>query len=63
MTVHVKASRNIKRIDLNQVIIFMGFSKPLLENQPQGIKELHMTLQKEFNSVDRNLNIAKMLII
>nr|QIS91866.1 ribosomal protein S3 [Augusta austrocaledonica] len=47
-----------KRIDLIQVIIFMGFPKPLLENQPRGIEELQTTLQKEFNSVNRKLNIA-----
>nr|YP_010883321.1 ribosomal protein S3 [Psydrax latifolia]WIF29356.1 ribosomal protein S3 [Psydrax latifolia] len=47
-----------KRIDLIQVIIFMGFPKPLLENQPRGIEELQTTLQKEFYSVNRKLNIA-----
>nr|ATL61633.1 ribosomal protein S3 [Argostemma yappii] len=47
-----------KRIDLIQVIIFMGFPKLLLENRPQGINELQMTLQKEFNCVNRKLNIA-----
>nr|ATL61787.1 ribosomal protein S3 [Gaertnera phyllostachya] len=47
-----------KRIDLIQIIIFMGFPKLLLENQAQGIDELQMTLQKEFNCVNRKLNIA-----
>nr|UBA14362.1 ribosomal protein S3 [Hedyotis sp. YDX-2021] len=47
-----------KRIDLIQVIIFMGFPKSLLENRPQGINELQTTLQKEFNCVNRKLNIA-----
>nr|YP_009460985.1 ribosomal protein S3 [Galium mollugo]YP_010463478.1 ribosomal protein S3 [Galium spurium]YP_010944935.1 ribosomal protein S3 [Galium odoratum]YP_010945018.1 ribosomal protein S3 [Galium palustre]YP_010945101.1 ribosomal protein S3 [Galium trifidum]YP_010945185.1 ribosomal protein S3 [Galium verum]UDY69670.1 ribosomal protein S3 [Pseudogalium paradoxum]AUT82255.1 ribosomal protein S3 [Galium mollugo]UUL70390.1 ribosomal protein S3 [Galium spurium]WMD02408.1 ribosomal protein S3 [Galium o len=47
-----------KRIDLIQVIIFMGFPKSLLENRPQGINELQMTLQKELNCVNRKLNIA-----
>nr|YP_009169804.1 ribosomal protein S3 [Gynochthodes officinalis]YP_010029310.1 ribosomal protein S3 [Gynochthodes cochinchinensis]YP_010038269.1 ribosomal protein S3 [Gynochthodes parvifolia]ATL62020.1 ribosomal protein S3 [Craterispermum sp. 1 Eriksson et al. 999]ATL62098.1 ribosomal protein S3 [Prismatomeris sp. Kainulainen et al. 39]ATL62175.1 ribosomal protein S3 [Schizocolea linderi]ALD61700.1 ribosomal protein S3 [Gynochthodes officinalis]QIV26210.1 ribosomal protein S3 [Gynochthodes parvifolia] len=47
-----------KRIDLIQIIIFMGFPKLLLENRPQGIDELQMTLQKEFNCVNRKLNIA-----
>nr|QIS91790.1 ribosomal protein S3 [Boholia nematostylis] len=47
-----------KRIDLIQVIICMGFPKSLLENQPRGIEELQTTLQKEFNSVNRKLNIA-----
>nr|ATL62728.1 ribosomal protein S3 [Colletoecema dewevrei] len=47
-----------KRIDLIQIIIFMGFPKSLLENRPQGIDELQMTLQKELNCVNRKLNIA-----
>lgn len=47
-----------KRIDLIQIIIFMGFPKLLLENRPQGIDELQTTLQKEFNYVNRKLNIA-----
>nr|ATL61325.1 ribosomal protein S3 [Rubia horrida] len=47
-----------KRIDLIQVIILMGFPKSLLENRPQGINELQMTLQKELNCVNRKLNIA-----
>ncbi|CAI9119158.1 ribosomal protein S3 (plastid) [Oldenlandia corymbosa var. corymbosa] len=47
-----------KRIDLIQVIIFMGFPKSLLENRPQGINELQTTLQKEFNYSNRKLNIA-----
>nr|WIL99597.1 ribosomal protein S3 [Damnacanthus giganteus] len=47
-----------KRIDLIQIIICMGFPKLLLENRPQGINELQMNLQKEFNCVNRKLNIA-----
>nr|ATL62491.1 ribosomal protein S3 [Coptosapelta flavescens] len=47
-----------KKIDLTQVIIFMGFPKSLLENRPQGIEELQMTLQKEFNWVNQKLNIT-----
>nr|YP_010254076.1 ribosomal protein S3 [Damnacanthus indicus]ATL62963.1 ribosomal protein S3 [Mitchella repens]QTZ18615.1 ribosomal protein S3 [Damnacanthus indicus] len=47
-----------KRIDLIQIIICMGFPKLLLENRPQGIDELQMNLQKEFNCVNRKLNIA-----
>nr|ATL62884.1 ribosomal protein S3 [Steenisia pleurocarpa] len=47
-----------KRINLIQVIIFMGFPKPLLQNKPRGIEELQTTLQKEFNCVNRKLNIA-----
>ena len=47
-----------KRVDLIQINIFMGFPKLLLENRPQGIDELQITLQKEFNYVNRKLNIA-----
>nr|AWI69886.1 ribosomal protein S3 [Malouetia tamaquarina] len=47
-----------KRIDLIQVIIFMGFPKFLLESRPRGVEELQTTLQKEFNYMNRKLNIA-----
>nr|QXO88287.1 ribosomal protein S3 [Hoya megalaster] len=47
-----------KRIDLIQVIIFMGFPKLLLENRPRGVEELQTILQKEFNCMNRKLNIA-----
>nr|YP_010380881.1 ribosomal protein S3 [Ranunculus yunnanensis]UDH59971.1 ribosomal protein S3 [Ranunculus yunnanensis] len=47
-----------KRIDLIQVIIYMGFPKFLIESSPQGIEELQSNVQKEFNSVNRKLNIA-----
>nr|YP_010284064.1 ribosomal protein S3 [Teucrium fruticans]UKO32822.1 ribosomal protein S3 [Teucrium fruticans] len=47
-----------KRIDLIQVIIFMGFPKLLIENRPRGIEELKMNLQKEFHYMNRKLNIA-----
>nr|YP_009563441.1 30S ribosomal protein S3 [Bruinsmia styracoides]QAV59049.1 30S ribosomal protein S3 [Bruinsmia styracoides] len=47
-----------KGIDLIQVIIYMGFPKLLIESRPRAIKELQMNLQKEFNSVNRKLNIA-----
>nr|YP_009532654.1 ribosomal protein S3 [Cecropia pachystachya]AYA73079.1 ribosomal protein S3 [Cecropia pachystachya]QHN51933.1 ribosomal protein S3 [Cecropia pachystachya]USG51598.1 ribosomal protein S3 [Cecropia pachystachya] len=45
-----------KRIDLIQVIIYMGFPKLLME--PRKIEELQMNVQKELNSVNRKLNIA-----
>nr|YP_009529905.1 ribosomal protein S3 [Lozanella enantiophylla]AXX77185.1 ribosomal protein S3 [Lozanella enantiophylla] len=45
-----------KRIDLIQVIIYMGFPKLLIE--PRKIEELQMNVQKELNSVNRKLNIA-----
>ena len=47
-----------KRIDLIQVIIYMGFPKLFIENRPRGIAELQMNIQKELNSVNRKLNIA-----
>nr|YP_010464016.1 ribosomal protein S3 [Scabiosa comosa]UUL71368.1 ribosomal protein S3 [Scabiosa comosa] len=45
-----------KRIDLIQVIIYIGFLES--ESPPRGIEELQMNLQKEFYCVNRKLNIA-----
>nr|YP_010225712.1 ribosomal protein S3 [Grevillea robusta]UDD74563.1 ribosomal protein S3 [Grevillea robusta] len=47
-----------KRIDLIQVIIHMGFPKLLIEDRRRGIEELQTNVQKEFNSVNRKLNIS-----
>nr|YP_010221658.1 ribosomal protein S3 [Musa borneensis]UCC37584.1 ribosomal protein S3 [Musa borneensis] len=47
-----------KRIDLIQVIIYVGFPNLLIEGQTRGIEELQMNVQKEFHSVNRRLNIA-----
>nr|YP_009366879.1 ribosomal protein S3 [Hydrastis canadensis]ARJ63145.1 ribosomal protein S3 [Hydrastis canadensis]QBK50144.1 ribosomal protein S3 [Hydrastis canadensis] len=47
-----------KRIDLIQVIIYMGFPKLLIEGSPRGIEELQSNVQKEFDSGNRKLNIA-----
>nr|YP_010834454.1 ribosomal protein S3 [Adonis mongolica]WFQ81809.1 ribosomal protein S3 [Adonis mongolica] len=47
-----------KRIDLIQVIIYMGFPKLLIEGSPRGIEELQSNVQKELNSVNIKLNIA-----
>ena len=49
-----------KRIDLIQVIIYMGFPKLLLEGKggPRRIEELQIDVQKEINCVNRKLNIA-----
>nr|YP_009571215.1 ribosomal protein S3 [Basella alba]YP_010139656.1 ribosomal protein S3 [Gynura cusimbua]QBC66632.1 ribosomal protein S3 [Basella alba]QQK55871.1 ribosomal protein S3 [Gynura cusimbua]WLS54879.1 ribosomal protein S3 [Basella alba] len=47
-----------KRIDLIQVIIYMGFPKLLIENRPRGVEDLKLTLQKKLNCVNRKLNIA-----
>ena len=47
-----------KRIDLIQVIIYMGFPKLLIEGKPRRIEELQTNMQKKMNCVNRKLNIA-----
>nr|QWY86147.1 ribosomal protein S3 [Gilbertiodendron preussii] len=49
-----------KRIDLIQVIIYMGFPKLLIEGEgkPRRIEELQMNVQKKLNCVNQKLNIA-----
>nr|YP_010374775.1 ribosomal protein S3 [Heteranthera callifolia]QXU58210.1 ribosomal protein S3 [Heteranthera callifolia] len=47
-----------KRIDLIQVIIYIGFPNLLIEGQTRGIEELQTNVQKEFSSANRRLNIA-----
>nr|WRW11346.1 ribosomal protein S3 [Uraria crinita] len=47
-----------KRIDLIQIIIYMGFPKLLIESKPQKIEELQTNMQKKLNCVNRKLNIA-----
>ena len=47
-----------KRIDLIQVIIYMGFPKLLIEDRTRKIEELQFNVQKELNCVNRKLNIA-----
>ncbi|CAH9120539.1 unnamed protein product [Cuscuta europaea] len=47
-----------KRLDLIQVIIYIGFPKVFIENSPQGVEELQKALQKKLNFVNRKLNIA-----
>nr|YP_010929244.1 ribosomal protein S3 [Capuronia benoistii]WKK48348.1 ribosomal protein S3 [Capuronia benoistii] len=47
-----------KRIDLIQVIIYMGFPKLLIEGRTRRIEELQVTVQKELNCVNRKVNIA-----
>nr|YP_010177096.1 ribosomal protein S3 [Wikstroemia dolichantha]QSQ86781.1 ribosomal protein S3 [Wikstroemia dolichantha] len=47
-----------KRIDLIQVIIYMGFPKFLIEDRPGRIEELQMNVQKELKCVNRKINIA-----
>nr|YP_009562099.1 ribosomal protein S3 [Aquilaria malaccensis]YP_009672599.1 ribosomal protein S3 [Aquilaria crassna]YP_009993177.1 ribosomal protein S3 [Aquilaria beccariana]YP_009993267.1 ribosomal protein S3 [Aquilaria hirta]YP_009993357.1 ribosomal protein S3 [Aquilaria microcarpa]YP_009993446.1 ribosomal protein S3 [Aquilaria rostrata]YP_009993535.1 ribosomal protein S3 [Aquilaria subintegra]YP_010427476.1 ribosomal protein S3 [Aquilaria cumingiana]YP_010427664.1 ribosomal protein S3 [Gyrinops caudat len=46
-----------KRIDVIQVIIYMGFPKFLIEDRPRRIKELQMNVQKELNCVNRKLKL------
>nr|QWX89972.1 ribosomal protein S3 [Aeginetia indica]WRW10976.1 ribosomal protein S3 [Aeginetia indica] len=48
-----------KKIDLIQVIIFMGFPKLLIESRLRGIEELQINLEKEFHYdyANRKLNI------
>nr|YP_010178115.1 ribosomal protein S3 [Euphorbia hirta]QUV73625.1 ribosomal protein S3 [Euphorbia hirta] len=46
-----------KRIDVIQVIIYMGFPKLLIENRPKRIEELQIHVQKELNCVNQKLNI------
>nr|QQV39211.1 ribosomal protein S3 [Macaranga tanarius] len=47
-----------KRIDVIQVIIYIGFQKLLIESKPKRIEELQINVQKELNCVNRKLNIA-----
>nr|YP_009630724.1 ribosomal protein S3 [Eriocaulon buergerianum]QBS14214.1 ribosomal protein S3 [Eriocaulon buergerianum]UVH67929.1 ribosomal protein S3 [Eriocaulon australe] len=47
-----------KKIDLTQVIIYIGFQNVLVEGQTQVIEELRMNVEKKFNSINRRLNIA-----
>uniref|UniRef100_UPI0030FE9437 ribosomal protein S3 n=1 Tax=Zippelia begoniifolia TaxID=126646 RepID=UPI0030FE9437 len=47
-----------KKIDLIQVIIYMGSPNSLMEGRTRGIDELQTNVQKEFISVNRRLNIA-----
>src|ERR1044072_3900626 len=47
-----------KRIDLIQVIIYMGFPKLLIDGKPRRIEELQINVQKKMNYVNRKLNIA-----
>nr|QWE50778.1 ribosomal protein S3 [Bruguiera parviflora] len=47
-----------KRIDVIQILIYMGFPKLLMEDRPKKIEELQMNVKKELNFVNRKLNIA-----
>nr|YP_007476086.1 ribosomal protein S3 [Dasypogon bromeliifolius]AFB18570.1 ribosomal protein S3 [Dasypogon bromeliifolius]AGE93150.1 ribosomal protein S3 [Dasypogon bromeliifolius] len=47
-----------KRIDLIQVLIYIGFPNLLIEGQTRGIEELQINVQKGLHSVNHKLNIA-----
>nr|YP_009940425.1 ribosomal protein S3 [Roscoea alpina]YP_010626627.1 ribosomal protein S3 [Roscoea praecox]YP_010626713.1 ribosomal protein S3 [Roscoea scillifolia]YP_010626799.1 ribosomal protein S3 [Roscoea cautleyoides]YP_010627057.1 ribosomal protein S3 [Roscoea schneideriana]WBK25716.1 ribosomal protein S3 [Roscoea cautleoides var. pubescens]WBK26404.1 ribosomal protein S3 [Roscoea humeana]QNZ89344.1 ribosomal protein S3 [Roscoea alpina]WBK25114.1 ribosomal protein S3 [Roscoea praecox]WBK25200.1 ri len=47
-----------KRIDLIQVIIYIGFPNFLIESRTGSIEELQVNIQKKLHSVNRRLNIA-----
>nr|YP_010294873.1 ribosomal protein S3 [Crotalaria albida]UMO90811.1 ribosomal protein S3 [Crotalaria albida] len=47
-----------KRIDLIQVIIYMGFPKFLIEGKPRRIEELQINVEKKLNWRPRKLNIS-----
>nr|YP_010296880.1 ribosomal protein S3 [Ceriops tagal]UMI33543.1 ribosomal protein S3 [Ceriops tagal] len=47
-----------KRIDVIQILIYMGFPKLLIEDKPKRIEELQTNVKKELNCVNRKLNIA-----
>nr|YP_009656932.1 ribosomal protein S3 [Medicago minima]QCO73816.1 ribosomal protein S3 [Medicago minima] len=47
-----------KRIDLIQVIIYMGLPTLLMEGQPRRIEELQTNVQKKLNCVTRKINIG-----
>ncbi|KAG0447203.1 hypothetical protein HPP92_028436 [Vanilla planifolia] len=46
-----------KRIDLIQVIIYIGFPNLLIERRTRKIEDLQKTVQKEFHSVNRKFYI------
>nr|CUR00478.1 rps3 [Acacia andrewsii] len=47
-----------KRIDLIQIIIYMGFPNLLIEGKSGRIEELQMDVQKKLNCMNGKLNIA-----
>nr|YP_010457125.1 ribosomal protein S3 [Microtropis henryi]YP_010457566.1 ribosomal protein S3 [Microtropis osmanthoides]UUA68274.1 ribosomal protein S3 [Microtropis henryi]UUA68802.1 ribosomal protein S3 [Microtropis osmanthoides] len=47
-----------KRVDLIQVLIYIGFPKLFIEGRTRRIEELQINIQKEFNCMNRKLNIA-----
>nr|YP_009747740.1 ribosomal protein S3 [Lecanorchis japonica]QII89420.1 ribosomal protein S3 [Lecanorchis japonica] len=47
-----------KKIDLIQVIIYIGFPNLLIEGRTCGVGDLQSNVQKEFHSVNRRIYIA-----
>nr|YP_009572001.1 ribosomal protein S3 [Scurrula notothixoides]QBH75438.1 ribosomal protein S3 [Scurrula notothixoides] len=47
-----------KRVDLIQVIIYIGFPKLLIGDKSRGLEELQMNVQKELNYMTKKLNIT-----
>nr|YP_009642727.1 ribosomal protein S3 [Medicago biflora]QCO74210.1 ribosomal protein S3 [Medicago biflora] len=47
-----------KRIDLIQVIIYMGLPMLLMEGKPRRIEELHTNVKKKVNCVNRKIKIS-----
>nr|YP_010247299.1 ribosomal protein S3 [Marathrum capillaceum]UFO89732.1 ribosomal protein S3 [Marathrum capillaceum] len=47
-----------KRIDVIQIIIYMGFPKVLIEKQHKRIKELKLNIEEELNCVNRKINMT-----
>nr|YP_010528680.1 30S ribosomal protein S3 [Grammatophyllum scriptum]UXW65724.1 30S ribosomal protein S3 [Grammatophyllum scriptum]UXW65804.1 30S ribosomal protein S3 [Grammatophyllum scriptum] len=47
-----------KRIDLIQIIIYIGFPNLFIEGRTRVVEELQMNVQKRFHYVNRKLNIA-----
>nr|YP_010529119.1 ribosomal protein S3 [Calophyllum inophyllum]YP_010570730.1 ribosomal protein S3 [Calophyllum soulattri]UXW91131.1 ribosomal protein S3 [Calophyllum inophyllum]UZG90417.1 ribosomal protein S3 [Calophyllum soulattri] len=47
-----------KRIDVIQVIIYMGFPKLLMESRPKRIEELQLNVEQELNCVNQKPNIT-----
>nr|YP_010213174.1 ribosomal protein S3 [Linum grandiflorum]UBK11730.1 ribosomal protein S3 [Linum grandiflorum] len=46
-----------KRIDVIQVIIWLGFPQLLIEGKPKKLEELQKNIQKELNCVNQKINI------
>lgn len=47
-----------KRIDVIQIIIYMGFPKLLIESKPKRIEKLQLHVEQELNCMNRKPNIT-----